>query len=135
MSHLDAGSVGGSAQSARSEQSDSGGLGISFPRNRRGIFIIKSLLPGGPAFNTGMLQVRDALVAVNSVMVKDVSGDTLADLLLGPVNTTVKLRVLRKTHDPKLAGVQDAVEGEDVSMPKLRGGRLAAGQRQAAAQR
>ena len=114
MSHLDAGSVGGSAQSARSEQSDSGGLGISFSRNRRGIFIIKSLLPGGPAFNTGMLQVRDALVAVNSVMVKDVSGDTLADLLLGPVNTTVKLRVLRKTHDPKLAGVQDAVEGEDV---------------------
>ena len=114
MSHLDAGSVGGSAQSARSEQSDSGGLGISFSRNRRGIFIIKSLLPGGPAFNTGMLQVRDALVAVNGVMVKDVSGDTLADLLLGPVNTTVKLRVLRKTHAPKPAGVQGAVEEEDV---------------------
>jgi hypothetical protein len=73
-----------------------GGLGITFSRNRRGIFIITALVPGGPAFASKMLQVRDALVSVDGYVVKDISGDALAARLVGPINTAVQLRVLRK---------------------------------------
>lgn len=89
-----------------------GGLGITFSRNRRGIFIITALVPGGPAFQSKMLQVRDALVSVDGNIIKDISGDELAAQLVGPVNTTVCLRVLRK----QMREVADEERGLDETL-------------------
>jgi C-terminal processing protease CtpA/Prc len=59
----DGGGAGGTE--GPSKWPSSGGLGISFSRNRRGIFMISKIVAGGAAFKSNKLLVRDALVAVN----------------------------------------------------------------------
>ena len=56
---------GGGAGGAEGPSEWRGGVGISFYRNRRGIFMIKQIVVGGSAFKSNKLLVRDALVAVN----------------------------------------------------------------------
>ena len=82
---------------------DAVGVGAYFGRlegQQDSVARVKSLVPGGPAEQTGMIEVGDALCAVDDV---DVYGQPLCELgkhVLGPSGSVVKLAFeKRKTGD------------------------------------
>jgi len=71
------------------------GIGAAFETgDGRGLFI-HSFIPGGPAESCGVLQKGDELVAVNGISVIGMSAKELAQILVGPVGTKVRVGFTR----------------------------------------
>ncbi|KAJ1486673.1 hypothetical protein T484DRAFT_1943079 [Baffinella frigidus] len=71
------------------------GLGIAFKPNKQGTLTVKRLVPGGPAALAGTVESGDALHAIDGVNVIGMEKPQVADLLVGPQGSTVRLRFLR----------------------------------------
>lgn len=80
------------------------GIGVVFERRRppstpSGVlafdFVIDSLAPGGAADLSGQVHPGDTLVAVDGQYVDDMSGDDLANAILGPIGSKVVLNLER----------------------------------------
>ena len=65
------------------------GVGVTFGRDRAGLFVVKALAAGGPAEVSGNVLVGDMLVTVDGRDVKGIRYDELTALILGAERTKV----------------------------------------------
>ena len=81
------------------------GIGIKIARNESGQHVITSVLPGGPAHDTGQICVGDVVMAVNGVNVTEgKTVDEVSSLIIGPPGGSVELRTCAQAEREANAG-------------------------------
>jgi hypothetical protein len=79
------------------------GIGIKIAKNQYGQQSVTSVLPGGPADETGQLFPGDIILAINGIDVKpDSTVDHLSSLIIGPPGGIVDMRLQDKGHKEEL---------------------------------
>eukprot|EP00283_Hemiselmis_rufescens_P026510 CAMPEP_0173468278 /NCGR_PEP_ID=MMETSP1357-20121228/76592_1 /TAXON_ID=77926 /ORGANISM="Hemiselmis rufescens, Strain PCC563" /LENGTH=104 /DNA_ID=CAMNT_0014436477 /DNA_START=42 /DNA_END=352 /DNA_ORIENTATION=+ len=73
----------------------SSGLGVYLAPNRRGHFIVTKMAPGGPAMQSGQVQLGDVVVQVNGQSLEGMLIENARGLIMGPVGTDVQLTLMR----------------------------------------
>ncbi|EKX35941.1 hypothetical protein GUITHDRAFT_117855 [Guillardia theta CCMP2712] len=91
-----------SGQSKSSAASDVG-IGVGFTLDESANFVVTKLVPGGPAAESGQLQVGDILLSCNGLSLIDMSMKDLVSHIKGREGTTVTLELQTEEGELKTA--------------------------------
>ena len=85
------------------------GIGCAFESGEGIGLLVHSLVAGGPADACGLIRKGDELVSVGGTDVRGMGASELAQVLIGPVGTSVHVRFLR---GPTTGGPRQAISVE-----------------------
>jgi carboxyl-terminal processing protease len=89
------------------------GIGAQLRDDINGLSVVK-IVEGGPAAISGLLKLKDKIIAVNKVPVVGMDITEAVELIRGPEGTPVVLTILREEpEEERLASVQEAKGTED----------------------
>ena len=86
------------------------GIGAAFEAGEGIGLLVHSLVPGGPADTCGLIRKGDELVSVDGIDVRGMGAGELAQVLIGPVGTSVRVSFLRTAAAPGAPRQQINVE-------------------------
>eukprot|EP00286_Rhodomonas_abbreviata_P009472 CAMPEP_0181330428 /NCGR_PEP_ID=MMETSP1101-20121128/23895_1 /TAXON_ID=46948 /ORGANISM="Rhodomonas abbreviata, Strain Caron Lab Isolate" /LENGTH=169 /DNA_ID=CAMNT_0023439685 /DNA_START=24 /DNA_END=530 /DNA_ORIENTATION=- len=85
------------------------GIGVNFRADGTGALLVASLIPGGPAEKTGLVQPNDVLYEVDGKNVYRSPLSTVSSNLLGPNDSTVRVVFLRNAEQVQVSIVRAPV--------------------------
>ncbi len=88
------------AKKNRAKRSGFGGVGIRF-RVAEGKALITFIMPETPAAESG-LKKGDTIINIDGVDIKDLTQDDIGEMLRGPINSHVNIKVARKKVESEL---------------------------------
>lgn len=61
-----------------------------------GQYVVSRVVPGGPAANSGNVQVGDVVVQLDGRRVEGQSVETVRNMIIGPIGTEVDVHLMRQ---------------------------------------
>lgn len=92
-----AGDESGARQGQASRRAATGGIGIQLTQKKNDTFVIDAVPAGGPAADSGRIEVGDELLAVDGVKIGGRDMAFAASRITGAPGTSVKLSLLRRS--------------------------------------
>lgn len=94
------------------------GIGATLQQDNAGLIVIRELIPGGPAFGSGKINVGDKIVGVaqdkaDFVDVQGWSTDDVVNLVRGPAKSKVRLKLQRGQVDREVSLVREKIRMEE----------------------